>query len=71
MLDTPDLMTRLEAAAYLGVSPRTLDYWRKQGRLPEIDGEPTEVRHVTTKKSVRFRKEGLTLLRDTWLPPGE
>jgi hypothetical protein len=63
MLDTPDLLTRQEAAAHLGVSLRTLDYWRKQGKLPA----GTETRHGTSRKSVRFRREGLDLLRDNWI----
>jgi len=63
MLDTPDLLTRQEAAAHLGVSLRTLDYWREQGKLPA----GTEVRHETNRKSVRFRKDGLDLLRRSWI----
>ncbi len=29
-----DLLTRQEAAAYLKVSPRTLDMWRRENRGP-------------------------------------
>ena len=61
-METPDLLTRLEAAAHLGIAPRTLDYWRTAGKLPE----GTEVRHGTTKKSVRFRIDLLDLLKHDW-----
>jgi excisionase family DNA binding protein len=63
MLDTPDLLTRQEAAAHLGVSLRTLDYWREQGKLPA----GTETRHATNRKSVRFRRAGLDELKDSWI----
>jgi hypothetical protein len=69
-MDTPDLLTRLEAAAHLGIAPRTLDYWRTAGKLPE----GTEVRHGTTSKSVRFRIDLLDVLKSTWITvnrPGE
>jgi len=68
-MDTPDLLTRTEAAAHLGIAPRTLDYWREAGKLPE----GTEVRHSTTRKSVRFRKALLDQLKDSWteVTPGE
>lgn len=62
-MDTPDLLTRLEAAAYLGIAPRTLDYWRAAGKLPE----DTEIRHVTTRKSVRFRQAKLAQLKADWI----
>ena len=33
----PSLLTKAEAAAYLGIAPRTLDDWRSAGAIPCIE----------------------------------
>ena len=47
MTDTKQLMTKAEAARFLGVSTRTLDRERAAGRI----------RHVRVRGQIRFRPE--------------
>lgn len=62
MRDDPNLLTRVEAADRLGVSLRTLDNWRKAGKLLK----DTEVVHPTSWKIIRFRKDLIDMLAGGW-----
>lgn len=52
---TPDLLSNLDAAAYLGVTPRTLEVWRctKRHAIP----------YIKVGRLVKYRRADL----DAWL----
>lgn len=50
-----DLLTQNEAAAYLGLSPHTLEVWRCTKRY--------ELPYVKVGRLIRYRRSGL----DAWL----
>ncbi len=47
----PNLLTRKEAAAYLGVKPRTLDVWACNGRY--------NLTYIKVGRLAKYRKEHL------------
>ncbi len=55
LLTTPDLLSNLDAAAYLGVTPRTLEVWRctKRHAIP----------YIKVGRLVKYRRTDL----DAWL----
>ena len=50
-----DLLTRQEAASYLGISVSTIDAWAKVGVVPKV---------IMGTRSVRFRRGDLDRVRE-------
>lgn len=48
-MSNDELLTRIDAAAFLSISPRTLDQWREQGAL----------RTIERGRWIRFRRSDL------------
>lgn len=54
-----ELVKKEVAAAFLGITPRTLENWRSKGLIPYIQIAKRIVRYSLTDIAVQLRKNGL------------